>query len=65
MTGGAIKLDMYLAAPSETAFAVLGKRLQAVLEENSIDLGGKFAAGFAAGHICGITFATAPEGLYS
>ena len=65
MTGGAIKLDMYLAAPSEAAFAVLGKRLQAVLEENSIDLDRKFAAGFAAGHVCGITFATAPEGRYS
>ena len=64
MTGGAIKLDMYLEAPTEAAFSVLGKRLQALLEENGIDLEGRFAAGFAAGHVCGITFATAPEGRY-
>ena len=64
MTGGAIKLDMYLAPPSEAAFAVLGKRMRAVLEENGVDLDGAFAAGFAAGHVCGITFATAPEGRY-
>ena len=37
MTGGAIKLDMYLAAPSETAFAVLGERMKAVLEANGVD----------------------------
>ena len=64
MTGGAIKLDMYLAPPSEAAFAVLGERMKAVLEENGVDLDGAFAAGFAAGHVCGITFATAPEGRY-
>ena len=64
MTGGAIKLDMYLAPPSEAAFAVLGARMKAVLEENGVDLDGAFAAGFAAGHVCGITFATAPEGRY-
>ena len=64
MTGGAIKLDMYLAPPSESAFAVLGERMKAVLEENGVDLDGAFAAGFAAGHACGITFATAPEGRY-
>ena len=64
MTGGAIKLDMYLAPPSEAAFAVLGERMKAVLEENGVDLDGTFAAGFATGHVCGITFATAPEGRY-
>ena len=64
MTGGAIKLDMYLAPPSEAAFAVLGERMKAVLEENDVELDGAFAAGFAAGHVCGITFATAPEGRY-
>ena len=64
MTGGAIKLDMYLAAPSEIAFAVLGKRMKAVLKENGVDLNGTFAAGFAAGQVCGITFATVPEGRY-
>ena len=64
MTGGAIKLDMYLAAPSEAAFMVFGERMKAVLEENGVDLDGIFAAGFAAGHVCGITFATAPEGRY-
>ena len=64
MTGGAIKLDMYLAPPSEAAFAVLGERMKAVLEENDVELDGAFAAGFAAGHVCGVTFATAPEGRY-
>lgn len=64
MTGGAIKLDMYLAAPSMAAFAALSKRMQAVLKENGVDLHGTFAAGFAAGHVCGVTFATAPEERY-
>ena len=61
---GPIKLDMYLALASKVAFAVLGERMKAVLEQNGVDLDGTFAAGFAAGHVCGITFATAPEGRY-
>ena len=64
MTGGAIKLDMYLAAPSEAVFAVLGDTHEGRAEENGVDLDGAFAAGFAAGHVCGITLATAPEGRY-
>ena len=64
MTGGAIKLDMYLAPPSEVAFAVLGERMKAALEQNGVDLDGTFDAGFAVGHVCGITFAMAPEGRY-
>ena len=64
MTGGANKLDMYLAAPTEAVFTALGERLRDVLEEHGVDLDCTFAAGFAAGHVCGITLATAPEGRY-
>ena len=64
MTGGAIKLDMYLAAPTEAVFTALGEHVRGVLEEHGVDLDGTFAAGFAAGHVCGITLATAPEGRY-
>ena len=38
--------------------------MKAVLEENGVDFDGTFAAGFAAGHLCGITLATAPEVRY-
>lgn len=57
-----IKLDMYLAPPSEACFAVLDARLRDVLTEAGIDLRESFAPGFAVGQICGITYANAPAG---
>lgn len=62
MTKDGIKLDMYLAPPSEAAFARLESRLRTILTDAAIDLTADFAAGFAVGQICGITFANAPAG---
>ena len=62
MTNDGIKLDMYLAPPSKTAFARLETRLRTILTEAGIDLTAAFAAGFAVGQICGIAFANAPAG---
>ena len=45
MTGGAIKLDMYLAAPTEAVFTALGEHLRGVLEEHGVDLDGTFKKG--------------------
>ena len=62
MTNDGIKLDMYLAPPSKTAFARLETRLRTILTDADIDLTADFATGFAVGQICGITFANAPSG---
>ena len=62
MITNGIKLDMYLAPPSEAVFAALGASLRAVLTEAGIDLSASFGAGFAVGQVCGITYATAPAG---
>lgn len=62
MIHNGIKLDMYLEPPSKAVFAVLDARLRTVLTEAGIDPQGRFEAGFAAGQICGITFANAPAG---
>ena len=62
MINTGIKLDMYLAPPSEAVFAALEARLRTVLSAAQVDLSGSFDAGFAVGQICGITFANAPPG---
>ena len=62
MITNGIKLDMYLAPPSEAVFAALGASLRAVLTEAGIDPSAPFGAGFAVGQVCGITYATAPAG---
>ena len=61
MTGGAIKLDMYLEAPTEAAFSVLGKRLQAVLEENGIDLDGSALVNLAYAYTIAINTGAVPS----
>lgn len=62
MITNGIKLDMYLAPPSEAVFAALDAGLRAVLTKAGIDLSASFGAGFAVGQVCGITYATAPAG---
>jgi len=62
MIQNGIKLDMYLAPASQSAFAALDDRLRSVLTNAGVNLSGPFAAGFAVGQICGITFANAPAG---